>query len=63
MKVRQIIMVILLSHIWNHIYPTLNNILEIQRFFFFFLFFPQRDKYLIITNETLTDSEKGLYHP
>ena len=36
MKVRQIIMVILLSHIWNHIYSTLNNILEMQRFVFFF---------------------------
>lgn len=53
--VRQIMMIILLSPIWKYIYPASNNIL--------LLFFPEGSECLIFTNETLTNSEKGLYHP
>ena len=55
-------MIILRSCIWSHVYPTLKNLLEMWRFFFS-LFFPEEGKCLIITNETLPDSEKGLNHP
>lgn len=60
MRVRQIIIIILLSHIWRHIYPVLKNILEMESFS---SSLPKEDEYLIITNKTFIVSEKMLYHP
>ena len=61
MRARQMTAIVLPSRIWSRVYPTLKNLLDMWRLFF--LFFPEEDKCLIITNEALPDSEKGLNHP